>query len=107
MLYELRIYECVPGRLPALHQRFRDVTRRMLEKHGIPVLGYWEDVIGAGNRLIWMIRWASMAEREEKWTAFSTDPEWVAARNKSEESGPIVARVLNTLMRPTDYSPTP
>jgi len=107
MIYELRIYECVPGRLPALHQRFRDVTRHLLARHGIPVLGYWQDEIGESNRLTWMIRWESMAEREQKWEAFSTDPEWVAARTKSEESGPIVARVRNTFMRPTDYSPTP
>ncbi len=107
MLYELRIYECVPGRLPALHQRFRDVTRQMFEKHAITVVGYWEDVIGENNRLIWMIRWESMADRERKWDAFATDPEWVAARAKTEEAGPIVARIRNTLMRPTDYSPTP
>ncbi|MDQ3701840.1 MAG: NIPSNAP family protein [Chloroflexota bacterium] len=107
MLYELRIYECVPGRLPALHQRFRDVTLKMFEKHAITVVGYWEDVIGENNRLIWMIRWESMADRERKWDGFSTDPEWVAARAKTEESGPIVARIRNTLMRPTNYSPTP
>jgi hypothetical protein len=38
---------------------------------------------------------------------FATDPGWLAARAKTEESGPIVARVRNTFMRPTDYSPTP
>ena len=107
MLYELRIYECVPGRLPALHRRFRDVTRRMFEKHGITVVGYWVDVVGETNRLLYIVRWESMAERETRWDAFATDPDWVAARDKSEESGPIVARVLNTFMRPTDYSPLP
>lgn len=107
MLYELRIYECVPGRLPALHQRFRTATTKMFDKHGIQVVGYWEDVIGESNRLIWIIRWQSLGERDQKWNAFATDPEWLAARTKSEESGPIVARIKNTLMRPTDYSPTP
>ncbi len=107
MLYELRIYECAPGRIAALHERFRNVTRKMFEKHQITVVGYWEDVIGESNRLVWIIRWESMADRETKWGAFSTDPEWLAARAKSEESGPIVARVRNSLMRPTDYSPAP
>lgn len=107
MLYELRIYECVPGRLAALHQRFRTATTKMFDKHGIQVVGYWEDVIGESNRLIWIIRWQSLSERDQKWNAFATDPEWLAARTKSEESGPIVARIKNTLMRPTDYSPTP
>jgi hypothetical protein len=107
MLYEMRIYECVPGRIGALHQRFRDVTRTFFEKHDITVVGYWEDVIGESNRLIWIIRWQSMADREQKWDAFATDPGWLAARAKTEESGPIVARVRNTFMRPTDYSPAP
>jgi hypothetical protein len=26
MLYELRIYRCLPGRLPALHKRFQEAT---------------------------------------------------------------------------------
>jgi hypothetical protein len=107
VIYELRIYECVPGRIAALHARFRDVTRRMFEKHQISVVGYWEDVIGESNRLVWMIRWQSMAERETKWDGFATDPEWLEARAKSEADGPIVARIRNTFMKTTDYSPTP
>ena len=107
MLYELRIYECVPGRLAVLHERFRNVTRRMFEKHDITVVGYWVDVVGESNRLVWMIRWESMADRETKWNGFASDPEWLAARAKSEESGPIVARVRNSFLQPTDYSPTP
>ena len=106
MIYELRIYECVPGRIEALHTRFRNVTRRMFEKHQITVVGYWVDVVGESNRLTYIVRWQSMAERETRWDAFATDPEWLAARAKSEEDGPIVARVLNTFMKATDYSPT-
>ena len=44
---------------------------------------------------------------ETKWDGFATDPEWLEARAKSEEDGPIVARIRNTFMRPTDYSPAP
>ena len=35
MLYELRIYECVPGRLPDLLKRFDTITLKLWEKHGI------------------------------------------------------------------------
>ena len=108
MIYELRIYECAPGRLEALHNRFRHTTTRMFEKHGIKVVGYWVDQIGISNRLTWMIQWESMADREKRWNAFATDPEWLAARAKTElpeNGGPIVARVINTFMTATDYSP--
>lgn len=107
MLYEMRIYETVPGRLQALHNRFEHITRGFFEKHGIRVVGYWTDLIGTGERLIYIVAWESLAEREQKWNAFATDPEWVAAKNKTEESGPIVARLHNTIMRPAPYSPLP
>ena len=35
MIHELRIYHCVPGRLPALHQRFEKATLKLWDKHGI------------------------------------------------------------------------
>ena len=39
MLYELRIYECVPGRLPDLLKRFDTITLKLWEKHGIRQAG--------------------------------------------------------------------
>ena len=35
MIYELRIYECVPGRLPDLNKRFSTITLKIWERHGI------------------------------------------------------------------------
>ncbi len=104
-LYELRVYEVVPGKMGALHQRFREITSKLFEKHGIRIVAYWEDLIGTSNRLTYLVQWESLAEREQRWGAFGADPEWIAARAKTEEQGPLVARVINTIMRPTDYSP--
>ena len=107
MIYELRIYEVVPGRMPALHARFADITTRCFAKHGIRVVGYWTDLIGRNDRLTYLVAWDSLADREQRWTAFATDPEWIAARNRTEESGPIVSRVSNMMMQPTSYSLQP
>ena len=46
MLYELRIYECVPGKLPDLNKRFSTITLKIWEKHGIKQAGFWTTVIG-------------------------------------------------------------
>ena len=46
MLYELRVYECVPGRLPDLLKRFDTITLGLWEKHGIKQAGFWTTVIG-------------------------------------------------------------
>lgn len=105
MIYELRIYEAVPGRLPNLHQRFATTTCRIFERHGIKPVAFWEDVIGVSNRLTYVLAWEDMAHRERTWNAFQADPEWIAARAKSEEDGPIVARLTSTFMKATAYSP--
>jgi hypothetical protein len=105
MLHELRIYRCVPGRLPDLHKRFEATTLGLWEKHGIRPVGFWTVVVGDGNQdLYYMLEWKSMAEREQKWTAFQTDPDWVAKRTESERGGPIVANITSSLLAPTAYS---
>jgi hypothetical protein len=104
MLYELRVYEMVPGKMPDINARFANVTTKLFEKHGIKVIGFWENLIGTSNQLIYMVAWESLAEREKKWDAFGADPDWIKARAASEEKGPIVARAINTILRPTSYS---
>src|ERR1700684_2267828 len=81
MIYELRIYRCVPGGLPALISRFQNHTLRIWEKHGIRQAGFWTTLIGESNQeLTYMLAWDSMAEREKRWGAFVVDPEWIAIR---------------------------
>jgi hypothetical protein len=42
--FELRIYTAAPGKMEALHKRFRDHAVPMFEKHGIKSVGYWTAV---------------------------------------------------------------
>ena len=39
MIYEQRVYRCVPGKLPALLNRFETITLKLWEKHGIRQAG--------------------------------------------------------------------
>jgi hypothetical protein len=105
VIYELRIYRCVPNRLPALLKRFETNTLRIWEKHGIRQAGFWTTVIGESNQeLTYLLAWESLAEREKKWAAFQTDPEWIAARDASEKDGPIVATLASSILQPTSFS---
>ena len=105
MIYELRVYRCVPNRLPALLKRFETKTLRIWEKHGIRQAGFWTTVIGESNQeLTYLLAWESLAEREQKWGAFIVDPEWLAARNDSEKDGPIVANIVSSILQPTSFS---
>ena len=105
MLYELRVYNCVTGRLPALLNRFETVTLRLFEKHGIRQAGFWTTQIGdSNNDLHYLLAWESLAERQERWAAFASDPEWLAARAESERDGPIVANIKTSILQPTAFS---
>jgi hypothetical protein len=105
MLYELRVYRTLPGRMPAMLRRFEDHTLRIWAKHGIRQAGFWTTAIGESNNdLTYMLAWDSLAERETRWSAFLADPEWIAARDASEADGQIVANVSSSILRPTAFS---
>jgi hypothetical protein len=105
MLYELRIYHAMPGRMPALNSRFENHTLKMWKKFGIRQVGFWTQMIGDNtNDLYYMLAWESLEEREEKWTAFTTNPEWLAIRAETEKSGPLVNHISNMILSPTAYS---
>jgi hypothetical protein len=105
MLYELRIYHCMPGKLPAVVARFENATVKLFEKHGIRQVGFWTVVIGESNAdLYYILKWESLDERQRKFTAFAADPDWIAVRDKSEAGGPIVASISNTILTPTNFS---
>lgn len=105
MIHELRIYHCVPGRLPALLNRFETITLKIWERHGIRQAGFWTVVVGDSNQdLYYLLEWDSLAEREKKWGAFQVDPEWLEKRAKTEEDGQIVASVNNQILIPTAFS---
>ena len=106
MIYEMRIYHCVPGRLAALNARFANITLKLWKKHGIRQVGFFTDYIGnnCNNKLTYILEWKSLAEREEKWAKFAVDPEWLTKRAETEKDGQIVARVENSILAPTAYS---
>jgi NIPSNAP len=105
MIYELRIYRAVPGRLPALISRFQNHTLRIWEKHGIHQAGFWTTLVGESNqKLTYLLAWGSMAEREKRWNAFLADPEWIATSAETEKDGPLVQNIRNELLAPTAFS---
>lgn len=105
MIYELRVYTCIPNRLPKLLQRFEEQTLKIWEKHGIRQAGFWTVLVGNGNQdLHYLLAWESLAEREKVWTAFLADPAWIKARDDSERDGPIITNINSMFLKPTAFS---
>ncbi len=106
MVYELRIYTCMPGRKGDVLARFRNHTMALFKKHGIEVVGFWDTLVGEADDLIYITKYASWEERETKWNAFGADPEWRKAWQQSNVQGVIVEHVRTSLLAATDFSPT-
>jgi hypothetical protein len=105
MIYELRIYSCIPGRLPALLKRFETQTVGLWKKHEIRPVGFWTVLVGDGNNdLHYLLAWESLAEREQKWAKFQADPAWHSARSESEKDGLIIANIKSAFLQPTSFS---
>jgi NIPSNAP len=105
MLYELRVYRPVPGRMPKMMARFADQLLPIWREHGIHAIGFWTTLVGeSSTELTYILRWDSLADREARWTAFQNDPSWHKVRDDSERDGPIVANISNQILEPTAFS---
>jgi NIPSNAP len=106
--FELRTYTAAPGKLDALHARFRDHTQALFAKHGMKVIGFWVPIDkdrGSDNTLVYLLEFPDRAAREKSWDAFRKDPQWIAVRDASEVNGKLAEKVDSLLLTATDYSP--
>ena len=105
MIYEMRSYRAMPGRMGDLIKRFDTLTLPLWKKHGIQQAGFWTTLIGPSNQdLTYMLKWESLDERAKRFAGFQADPEWIAGRAETEKNGQIVASITNTILQPTAFS---
>ena len=106
MIYELREYTTVPGRMPALIKRFKDHTLDIFARLGMEVVFMSTTDLGpnVSNELVYVMRFDSYEDMAAKWTAFRADPEWNEVRKASEADGPIVAAVSRRVLSPAAFN---
>ncbi len=107
MIYELRTYQVVPGKMKNLNDRFANITLPLFEKYNMKVIGFWETAIGEATttELVYLLAFEDLEHYQRAWDAFISDPEWQAAKRLTEVGGPLVNVVSNKILEPTDYSP--
>jgi hypothetical protein len=105
-VFELRIYHTLPGKLPALESRFRDIYSKLLAKHDLQVVGYWvpEEKAAWDNTFVYVVAHSNREEAKKNWDAMLADPE-VQEAIKSEQADKLVEKIDRTYMRSTDFSP--
>src|SRR5436305_7480153 len=88
-VYELRTYYAAPGKMEALHTRFRDHTLKFFEKHGMTVEGFWKplDEKAQAEKLVYLLSFPSKEAADQSWKEFREDPDWIKAMQESEKDG--------------------
>lgn len=106
-LYEMRVYYANPGKLDALHARFRDHTCKLFEKHGMTNVGYFVPLENKENKLVYFLAYPDRAARDKAWKGFLGDAAWKKAFQDSIKDGKLVGKIESVFLQATDYSPKP
>src|SRR5262245_25579982 len=66
-VFEMRTYYAHPGKMEALHARFRDHTCKLFEKHGMTLIGFWSpmDKKQADEKMVYILAFPSKAAAEK------------------------------------------
>jgi NIPSNAP len=106
-VFELRTYTAKPGKIDALHARFRDHTFKLFDKHHMTVIGFWKptDEQLAKQQLVYLLAFPSQEAGKNSWKEFQADPQWKAVKETSEKDGPLVDNIVSIFLNPTDFSP--
>jgi hypothetical protein len=104
-VFEMRTYHAAPGKLDALHARFRDHTTKLFEKHAMTNIGYWVPIDNTDNILIYVLAYPSREARDASWKDFQADEDWKQAKAQSEANGKLVDKVDQRFLSATDFSP--
>ncbi len=106
-VFELRTYYAAPGKLDALHRRFREHTLALFAKHGIDLVAFFAptDEPDRDHVLVYLLAFPDRAAAETAWEAFRADPEWIDAKAASEVNGVLAERVESVFLSPTEFSP--
>ena len=117
-IYEMRIYYTYEGRFDNILSRFENHTVKLFEKHGFTNVGYWttdkkdsvsfadEFIFENGGKpaLVYIVSFQNMDIRNKSWDKFINDPEWKKVYEESILDGPIVEKIEQVFLNPTNFS---
>lgn len=101
MIYELRTYRILPGKMAEFLEAFGRIPAPLFEKHGARLIGVWETEIGRSNEVTYILAFDDLGHRDRVWQAYRADPD--RARYMAE--GVRVDHLVSKILRPVSYSP--
>lgn len=106
-IFEMRTYEsnnAVAGKRKI--KMFNEGESGIFKRLGFEPVFFAETLVGRNlPNLVYMVSFADLADRENKWKAFGGDPEWKKMRALPEYAdAQIVSNISNTILRPLPFS---
>ena len=107
-VYELRVYTTLPGKRPALADRFRDHTSKMFERAGMTNVGYWNAATGdnAEETFIYLLAYPSREARDRMWEDLGTyeDFQEIIIAVERDDERRLIENIEARMLEPTSYS---
>lgn len=104
MIFDLRTYTMVPGRLKAFLELYEREGLPVQRRHQGDPVGYFTTEIGTNNQVVHLWAYENFADREKRRAALDADPEWAAYRAKSGAAG-NVQHQENKILKSVKFSP--
>jgi hypothetical protein len=102
MIVDLRIYTCLPNRLPAFVKLYEEKAWPLQLKYLENCLGWYMTVEGELNTVVHMWGYQDQGDRERRRNAMAADPAWGEYLKAAAEGGHLI-RMENRLLRPTPF----
>jgi hypothetical protein len=106
-LFEMRTYESNNAKAGKRKiKMFNEGEAQIFRRLGMAPVFFAETIVGRNlPNLTYMVSFNDLADREAKWKAFGSDPEWQKMRSIPEYAdAQIVSNISNAILRPLPFS---
>lgn len=90
-IYELRFYNVEKGRDADMKDRVKNDWPEIFQRHKIKPIGCWSAVAADSlPKFVYIMPWESMAQRNQHWAGFYSDPQWHEVRERTNAGSELV-----------------
>jgi hypothetical protein len=102
MVYEMRVYQVKPGKLPAYLKLFEEVGMPVRRRYG-ELIGFWFTDIGELNQVVHVWAYESLDRRTALRAQLMQDAQWV--EGFLPLAMPMLDSMKSTVMHAANFSP--
>jgi hypothetical protein len=102
MIVDMRVYTCVPGKLPAWLKLYEELAWPLQKQYLGNCLGFYTSIEGKLHRVVHLWGFADQGDRERRRAAMYADPAWKVFAGKAAELGAF-AEQENSILAPAGF----